>query len=92
MPQRVTVFPTESVAAWIDNLPLADAIEVRRLLGVIEMDPSVDGINKITVPKPPAIFTCYVTPQFWIYYYLKNNDIAVVHLIERARGYIDVPW
>lgn len=92
MPQRVSVFPTESVAAWIDELPIEDALEVRRILGLIELDPSVDGINKITVPRPPAIFTCYVTPKFWIFYYLKGNDVAIVHVIERATGYIPVPW
>lgn len=65
--------------------------EVRRLLGIIGLDPSVDNLHKIIVPRPPAIFTCYVTRHFWIYYYVRGNIVRITS-IERATGHIPAPW
>jgi hypothetical protein len=92
VPTRVTVVLADPAAAQLDALPIADATEIRRILGLIEIDPAVDGLHKITVPRPPAIFTCYVTSKYWIFYYFRGNDLVVVTTIERATGHIPVPW
>ncbi len=54
--------------------------EVRRLLEVIRIDPSIDNVHKIVFPMPPAVFTAYVTSQFWIVYHVMGTAIRVTSI------------
>jgi hypothetical protein len=55
---------------------------VNRLLGPIQRDPSVVGVNKITL-MPNAPFTTYLGSDFFVFYYLDGSTIIVVD-VERA--------
>lgn len=65
--------------------------EIRRNLGLIQLDPAPDNRHKLVVPRPPVVYTVYVTPQFWIWYYVRSQTV-IITTIERARGYIPMPW
>lgn len=65
--------------------------EIRRLLRMIQLDPSIDGIHKIIAPRPPAIFTAYVGQRVWIFDRVVSS-VVHVESIERARGQFPVPW
>jgi hypothetical protein len=80
---RYTLIVNALVLATLRGYRRDERTEVRRLLGLIQLDPSIDNIHKIVVPRPPAIFAAYVTSRFWIFYRLRNTTI-IVDSIERA--------
>lgn len=63
--------------------------EVRRQLGLIQLDPLVDGVHKILF-APHAVYTTYVTRQFWIYYFVEGGTITFAD-IDRATDYEPIP-
>jgi len=65
--------------------------EIRRLLRLIQVDPSIDGHHKILAPRPPAIFTAYVGQRVWIFYRVVGSTIHV-ETIEHATGQFPTPW
>ncbi len=57
----------------------------------MQIDPTVDNEYKIALPHPPAVFTVYVTPRFWIVYHVLPDQ--VIHIDEhRARIRRPTPW
>jgi hypothetical protein len=47
-------------------------------------------VHKIVAPRPPAIFTAYVSPRFWIFYRVRGTVITIDN-VERARGHFPMP-
>jgi hypothetical protein len=86
-----TVFVSAPVFKQLSSFTPDERAEIRRLLRIIQFDPSVDGIHKIIAARPPAIFTAYVSPRFWIFYRVRVNLISI-DLIERATKRFPVPW
>ena len=77
-PYRVSL--SQEASERLRLMPPQDQREVYRLLGLIAVDPSIDGVHKITYPKPPAVYTAYVTSQFWIVYHVIRTAVRVVTL------------
>jgi hypothetical protein len=65
-------------------LSAPDRLAVRRLLGLIQLDPSIDNRSKIVFPMPPGVFTAYVTSQFWIVYHVIGPAIRVISIWRHA--------
>ena len=55
----------------------AERAEVRRILRLIQLDPSIDGVHKFLLSLD-APFTTYVSPELYIFYYLQGSTIFVV--------------
>jgi hypothetical protein len=75
---RVTLTQPAQDHFWL--LTEDEQDEVRRILGLIQVDPSIDGVHKIVFPMPPLILTAYVTSQFWVVYRVLNTSIRVVSI------------
>ena len=74
---RYTMLISSPALAGLAQFSRHELREIRRLLGIIQLDPSIDGRNKIVVPRPPAIFNAYVSLQFWILYRVVGDVIHV---------------
>ncbi len=74
---------SEPAAALLRSLSRNDQERVRYLLSLIQTDPHIDGVVKHVFPMPPAIYTIYDHPQWWIVYHLIGPSIRVVS-IQRA--------
>ena len=68
------------VLPFLRALSDADRREVRRLLGLIRLDPSPDNLAKHLILVPPVFFTVYSTARFWIVYHVNDNVIVVNHI------------
>ena len=71
------------VPAFLRSLSDADRRAVRRLLGLIQLDPSLDNLAKHVILVPPVFYTVYTTARFWIVYPVSGN-VIVVNNIGRA--------
>lgn len=82
---------TANVLPFLRGLGPDDRREIRRLLGIIQADPYVDNRAKIVLPRPPAVFTVYVSPRFWIVYRLVGNSLITVYNVGWAST-PPAPW
>ncbi len=53
---------------FLEGLGPTDQDDVLRLLGLIGLDPYIDGKAKFPYALPPATVTIYLAPMFWIVY------------------------
>jgi len=81
----------EPAETFLRGLEPAERERVGRLLDLLEVDPRIDGRNKILVTIPPVGFSCYVDPEFWILYHIVENDIVSVLNIDYADTKV-TPW
>jgi hypothetical protein len=77
--------------AFARQLTAGERAELRRVLRIIQMDPSPDGVNKILLPLLPLVLTAYVSSPLWVVYRLEGNTI-VVSKIGRAKEGPPRPW
>ena len=66
---------------FLDQLPDAEARAVWRLIGLIETDPYIDGVVKVTVDLPPAVVTVYTHPDWLILYRIPANGRIAIDAI-----------
>ena len=85
-----TVFVSAPVFKQLATFTRAERAEIRRIVRIIGLDPSIDGVHKIIAPRPPAIFSVYVSPEFWVYYRVRGNMVTI-DLIERAAKHFPAP-
>jgi len=71
---------SKPAADFLRTLDRNDQERVRRLLSLIQADPHIDGVFKHVFPMPPAIYTVYDDPQWWIVYHLVGQGIRVVSI------------
>lgn len=88
---RYTLIVTRPFFLTLRTFNREERTEIRRLLGLIQIDPSIDGVHKVVAPRPPAVFTAYVTNRFWIFYRVVGNVIHV-ESVDRATGRFPAPW
>ena len=80
MPPQYRLSLTNEARDRLICFPLDEQREIARLLELIRVDPSIDGVHKIAYPAPPSIFTGYITSQFWIIYHIVRDHIRVVNI------------
>lgn len=67
--------------------------ELDRLFTLIEVDPWVDGVVKVTVDMPPAVFVVYRHPRRRIAYAGPNRGrIAVIAIARQESGGSEPTW
>lgn len=70
----------------LTNFTADERREIRRLFGLIKIDPYMDGLHKIDYQVPPVVYTLYIgSPHFRIFYYMVGNVIRIA-FVERAVG------
>jgi len=69
----------------------ADRREIRRIIGLIQLDPSPDNRVKILIPVMPVFYTAYMTGRFWIVYHV-NGRVIHIDNVGRAGLSEPTPW
>lgn len=82
----------ESVLATVRGYSADDRREVVRLLGLIQAEPWIDNRAKIALLRPPAVYTVYVSPRFWIVYHMIDSQTINVVNVGRAGISEPAPW
>jgi len=64
---------------------------VARLFSLIQADPAIDNRVKLVLVRPPAVYTVYASPRFWIVYHVVGNVVSILK-VGRAGVSEPTPW
>jgi len=81
----------EAAEKFLDSLGDEAWHRCIRLLDILAQDPKVDGRIKVFQPVPPAVFSLYADPEFWILYHIVRNVQVSVLNIDYAGAKV-TPW
>ncbi len=63
---------------FLESLSDEQAEEVRQIVRLIEIDPSINGQDKVLVDLPPAVVRVHVHPNWWLMYHVHQPGVVVI--------------
>jgi hypothetical protein len=81
----------KQVGEFIKSLSPDEQSEVVSRLESLERDPTIDGIERITLFRFPALFGVDVASRFWIVFHVHGQTVDVYN-IGRATVSAPAPW
>ena len=66
------------------SLDEADRAEVRRIIGILRIDPYIDGVYKLPFPAQVVVLTVYDNGSWVVLYRFLDNETIQIWAIQRG--------